>query len=161
MASPVESKQGGARVRIPPPLVLVAFLLAGFLLRPLVAPPPLPFSRTVQIIIGGVLFLAAVALGGSARGLFSASGQDLRPWMPSPSLLVGGPYRLTRNPMYVAMFILEIAIGCFAGDLWIVLLAPMFLVTVHYTAVLREEAYLEEKFGDEYRAYKRRVRRYL
>jgi protein-S-isoprenylcysteine O-methyltransferase Ste14 len=81
--------------------------------------------------------------------------------MPSPSLVVGGPYRFTRNPMYVAMFLLQIAIGCFNHDLWIVLLAPATLMTIHYTAVLREEAYLEDKFADEYRAFKRRVRRYL
>ena len=161
MTSTAHSDEGGARVRVPPPLVLVAFVLAGFLLRPVVTPPPLPFSRTVQIVMGAVIFLAALALGGSARSLFSASGQDLRPWTPSPSLLVRGPYRFTRNPMYVAMFILQIAIGFFAGNLWIVLLAPAFLMTVHYAAVLREEAYLEDKFGDEYRAFKRRVRRYL
>ncbi|HEY2745533.1 MAG TPA: isoprenylcysteine carboxylmethyltransferase family protein [Polyangia bacterium] len=85
----------------------------------------------------------------------------LRPWTPKTVLVAEGAYRFTRNPMYVAMFILQIAIGCAVGDLWIVLLAPAFLMTVHYTAVLGEEAYLEEKFGDEYRAFKRRVRRYL
>ncbi|HEY2744073.1 MAG TPA: hypothetical protein VGL86_05605, partial [Polyangia bacterium] len=99
MTSALESKQGGARVRIPPPLVLVAFLLAGFVLRRVVTPPPLPFSRTVQIVVGAVVFVAAFALGWSARSLFAASGQDLRPWTPSPSLLVRGPYRFTRNPM--------------------------------------------------------------
>ncbi|HEY1586248.1 MAG TPA: isoprenylcysteine carboxylmethyltransferase family protein, partial [Polyangia bacterium] len=97
----------------------------------------------------------------SARQLFVTSGQDPKPWMPSPSLVVRGPYRFTRNPMYVGMTLLQVGIGFLHGNLWIVLLAPALLLTVHYTAVLREEAYLEEKFGDAYRAFKRRVRRYL
>jgi protein-S-isoprenylcysteine O-methyltransferase Ste14 len=56
---------------------------------------------------------------------------------------------------------LEIGIGLMLGNLWVVLLAAVYLVVVHYTAVLPEEAYLDEKFGDSYRQYKQRVRRYL
>ncbi|HXU68470.1 MAG TPA: isoprenylcysteine carboxylmethyltransferase family protein [Polyangia bacterium] len=162
MTSSVQSGQGGARVRVPPPLVLLGLVLTGFVLRWVgVVPPPLPFSRTVQLVIGALLAAAGIALAVSARNLFAASGQDPRPWKPSPSLVLRGPYRFTRNPMYVGMFLLQIGIGLLSHNLWIVLLAVATLLIIHYTAVLHEEAYLEDKFGDDYRAFKRRVRRYL
>ena len=162
MTSPVQSKQGGARVRIPPPAVFLALVLTGFVLGWIgLVPPRLPFSRTVQIVIGALFAAGGIALAVSARNLFVASGQDPRPWRPSPSLVLRGPYRYTRNPMYLGMFLLQIGIGFLDRNLWIVLLAVATLMIIHYTAVLREEVYLEDKFGDEYRAFKRRVRRYL
>ena len=156
-----ESKEGGARVRIPPPLVFVASIGAGVGLRYAVAPPLLPLGRTVQLIVGGVIAVAAIALGGSAFGLFKKSGQDPKPWTPAPELLLAGPYRFTRNPMYVSMAMLQIAIGTMLGNLWVVLGAALSLLVVHYSAVLPEEAYLDEKFGELYRQLKKKVRRYL
>jgi protein-S-isoprenylcysteine O-methyltransferase Ste14 len=153
--------RGGARVRIPPPLVFLALIGAGVALRYVVAPPPLPGSRGEQFAVGGALVAMALAIGGSAVGLFKKSGQDARPWMPSPSLVLQGAYRFTRNPMYVGMTLIQIGIGVILDNLWIVVGAALALVVVHYTAVLREEAYLDEKFGDDYRAYKKKVRRWL
>jgi protein-S-isoprenylcysteine O-methyltransferase Ste14 len=156
-----ESKQGGARVRIPPPLVFVVLIGAGIGLRYLVAPPPLPGSRTVQLVVGALLVVAALGLGGTAFGLFKRSGQDPAPWKPAPSLVLEGVYRYTRNPMYVGMAMLQIGVGLMLGNLWVMLLAAVSLVVVHYSAVLPEEAYLDEKFGEPYRQYRKSVRRYL
>jgi protein-S-isoprenylcysteine O-methyltransferase Ste14 len=156
-----ESNEGGARVRMPPPLVFVMTIGLGVGLRYLVAPPPLPFARVVHFVVGAVLAVIALWLGGSAFGLFKRSGQDPAPWKPSPSLVLQGPYRFSRNPMYVSMMLLQIAIGLFLGNLWVVLLAAASLMVVHYCAVLPEEAYLAEKFGEPYRRYKSSVRRYL
>ena len=153
--------RGGARVRLPPPLLLLAVIGAGVGLRYVVPPPPLPGGRAVQFAVGGALIALALAIGGSAFGLFKKSGQDPVPWKPSPSLVVQGAYRFTRNPMYVGMTLILIGIGLVLDDLWLVIGAALFLVVVHDTAVLPEEAYLDEKFGDDYRAYKKKVRRYL
>ena len=153
--------RGGARVRIPPPLVFLTLIGAGAALRYVVAPPPLPGSRLVQLVVGAVIAVAAFLLGVPAQLLFRRSGQHPAPWKPSPSLVLQGPYRFTRNPMYVGMTGVQIGIGVMLGNLWVVLLAALSLLIVHYTAVLREEAYLEEKFGEDYRTFKKRVRRYL
>lgn len=153
--------RGGARVKLPPPLVFLALIGAGVGLRYLAPPPPLPGSRNVQFAVGGALVALALAIGGSAFGLFKRSGQDPAPWKPSPSLVLQGAYRFTRNPMYVSMVLIQIGIGVILDNLWVVVGAAFALVVVHYTAVLREEAYLEEKFGDDYRQFKKRVRRYL
>lgn len=153
--------RGGARVRLPPPLVFLLLIGAGVGLRYLVVPPPLPGSRAVQFAVGGAFVVLALFIGGSAVGLFKKSGQDPAPWKPSPSLVLQGAYRFTRNPMYVSMVLVQIGIGVVLDNLWIVVGAAFGIVIVHYTAVLREEAYLEEKFGDDYRQFKKRVRRYL
>ncbi len=153
--------RGGARVKLPPPLLLLALIGVGVGMRYYPVPPPLPGGRAVQFAVAGVLVALALAIGGSAFGLFRKTGQHPAPWKPSPSLVVQGAYRFTRNPMYVSMTLIILALGFALDDLWLVIGAALFLVVVHYTAVLPEEAYLEEKFGDDYRAFKKKVRRYL
>jgi protein-S-isoprenylcysteine O-methyltransferase Ste14 len=92
---------------------------------------------------------------------FRRTGQDPAPWKPSPSLILDGPYRFSRNPIYTGMTLVQLGVGISAGNGWIVLLAPLALLIVHVTAVLPEEAYLGERFGESYLRYKESVRRYL
>ena len=155
-----QSKQGGARVRFPPPLVFVAWTVVGVVLQRLV-PLRAGGVRALGIVAGAVVIAAGAALIAWAMGLFRRTGQDPRPWMPSPSMIVEGPYRRTRNPMYVGMTLMQLGTGFAANDLWISLLAGVSLYGVHHLAVLPEEAYLTERFGDAYRAYRASVRRYL
>jgi protein-S-isoprenylcysteine O-methyltransferase Ste14 len=155
METGARSAQGGARVRVPPPLVfLAAIVLGAFLpgLRP-------SFARSAPA--GAVVLLLGLGLGFWAVGWFRRTGQDPKPWMPSPELILRGPYRFSRNPMYVGMTLFTMGLGGLLARGFIVLLAPVALWLVHRLAVLPEEAYLTEKFGDAYLAYKARVRRYL
>jgi len=126
----------GAAVRFPPPFVYAIALVAGALLQGFVL--PLPF---------GVSFGARVAVAAVAAGLGVA--------------LITGIYRYTRNPMYVGMALLQLAIGVGFGNLWIVALLPLVLAIIYAIAIRHEEAYLERKFGETYLAYKRSVRRWL
>ncbi len=153
--------RGGARVRLPAPLVVVASILVGVGLRYLIVPPPLPGSRLLQLVVGAIVLIAGFAFGVPAFRMMKKSGQDPKPWKPSPELLAQGIYRYTRNPMYVGMTLNIIGVGLLLGNLWVVLMAALFLVVVHYTSVLPEEAYLDEKFGEPYREYRKQVRRYL
>jgi protein-S-isoprenylcysteine O-methyltransferase Ste14 len=155
-----ESEQGGARVRFPPPLVYLGFVLLGVALRYL-RPLALDVDRGVLIAVGAAAALAGIALVLSARLWFSRTGQDPRPWRPSPELILRGPYRFTRNPMYLGIFLFQLGIGVALDNLWIVLLAPASLLVVHFIAVRPEEAHLEQKFGEPYRRFKASVRRYL
>ena len=111
--------------------------------------------------IGAVLALAGFGLMFGGIGVFWRSRTSILPVRPASTLVIAGPYRFTRNPMYVGMTLILVGIGFALDDLWLVIGAALFLVVVHYTAVLPEEAYLDEKFGDDYRAYKKKVRRYL
>ena len=155
-----QSKQGGARVRFPPPLVFVACTAVGVAFQRLV-PLRAGGARALGVVVGAAVIAAGAALVAWAFGLFRRTGQDARPWTPSPSIIVEGPYKRTRNPMYVGMTLIQVGVGFAANDLWISLLAGPSLYGVHHLAVLPEEAYLTERFGDAYRAYRASVRRYL
>jgi protein-S-isoprenylcysteine O-methyltransferase Ste14 len=158
---PVQSKHGGANVRVPPPLVFLGLIGVGLFLGWRVHALPLPVPLIARLVSGGICVVGGLALIFWAGGLFRRSGQDPAPWKPSPSLVLQGPYRFTRNPMYVGMTAIQIGVGACAGNLWILLLAPVALLVVHVIAVVPEEAYLVERFGADYERYKRGVRRYL
>ena len=141
-------------MRLPPPLVFAAAILIGWFI------PGLRFAGPLRWL--GLLLLAGgAAIGFAAVGWFRKTGQDPTPWKPSPELILQGPYRFTRNPMYVGMLLLTLGVGLLAGRLWIAVLAPLALLVVHFTAVLPEERYLTAKFGEPYTNFTRRVRRYL
>ena len=152
-----KSTERGARVRFPPPLVFAAAIVAGWLLPGL----RLHQHHAARISAGALLLAAGLGLGLAAVGLFRKTGQDPKPWKPTPELIFAGPYRYTRNPMYLGMTLLALSAAAFAGRGWIALLAPVALAAVHFTAVLREEEYLAEQFGAPYLAYQAKVRRYL
>jgi protein-S-isoprenylcysteine O-methyltransferase Ste14 len=105
-------------------------------------------------VVGLALMVAAVIE-------FRRTGQDPKPWKPTPELILRGPYRFTRNPMYVGLTLTQLGLGLALGHLWIALLAPCSLAVVHFMAVLPEERYLSDKFGNGYREYCRQIRRYL
>lgn len=155
------SIEHGARVRFPPPLVFLLGILAGVALHYLVLPASVPLDHVVTAIVGTVIGLTGFAVVISARILFSRTGQNPIPWKPTPELILQGPYRYTRNPMYVGVTILQVGIGVSFNNLWIAALALPALTIVHFIAVLPEEKYLTEKFGEPYKAYLTRVRRYV
>ena len=103
----------------------------------------------------GVLFMV-----GAIR-LFVATGQDPKPWRPSPELIAAGIYRVSRNPMYISMAVFQASLGVAIGNAWVVLLVPMSMATVYWTAIRHEEQYLGDKFGEAYVRYTRSVRRWL
>jgi len=156
--APVER---GARVRFPPPLVFLSAVLIGVAIDRYVAAAPIPIDRSIGMGLGVVTALCGVALLVSSRIHFSRTGQSVIPWKPTPELIFRGPYTFTRNPMYLGMTLVVIGLGVALNNRWIAAFAVPALLIVHVIAVLPEEAYLSEKFGDSYRAYLGRVRRYL
>jgi protein-S-isoprenylcysteine O-methyltransferase Ste14 len=157
----VHSEYGGANVRFPPPLVFLGLIVLGVALQRLVWPLTVPFALWPRVIAGAAVAVGGLRLAVVARVLFTRTGQDPAPWRPSPELLVQGIYRYTRNPMYIGLTLFQLGLGIALGNGWIAALSPVGLALVHFIAVLPEEAYLTEKFGESYRDYKRAVRRYL
>jgi protein-S-isoprenylcysteine O-methyltransferase Ste14 len=160
MAQP-DSVERGARVRFPPPLVFLGATFLGVAFGSFVTPAPVTVGRPIGLVIGLLILACGVALVVSARIPFIRTGQSPVPWRPSPSLIFEGPYRFTRNPMYLGVTLIELGLGLAISNLWISLFAAPALLTVHLIAVLPEERYLSEKFGEPYRVYLARVRRYL
>jgi protein-S-isoprenylcysteine O-methyltransferase Ste14 len=110
---------------------------------------------------GIVFIILAPTLALSAMRTMKAAGTNTRPSEPALTIVRGGPFRFTRNPMYLALCLLQIALGFFLND-WITLLfvVPLALI-LHYGVVLREERYLTAKFGEPYLQYKGQVRRWI
>ena len=147
-------------VKAPPPLFLLPPLLLGLVLHFVVS---LPFLPTVwlQLVIGiPIMFLAAVSIISAVKTLrranttFSLSKE-------STALVTQGPYRFSRHPSYLAAVVIYLGIGMAVNALWLVLFPPIPVVVITLTAMRREEAYLERKFGAEYLSYKSRVRPWL
>jgi protein-S-isoprenylcysteine O-methyltransferase Ste14 len=155
------SAERGANVRFPPPLVFLSAILLGVGFRYVVTPAPVPAARAISVVGGILIIMAGLGIIASARILFSRTGQNPMPWKPSPELILKGPYRFTRNPMYLGVTLFEIGLGLAVNNLWISLFALPALATVHFIAVLPEERYLSGKFGESYKNYVVRVRRYL
>lgn len=151
----------GAAVAIAPPLFYLGGVLVGVIVHEFVQPLGLGLSAALRFGTGAVVSVLGVALLIGAIGLFRRTGQDPRPWEATPAIIWTGVYRLTRNPMYLGMALLQIAIGLVLGNGWIIILVPVVLAFVHTLVVRQEEAYLERKFGDEYIRYKASVRRWI
>jgi protein-S-isoprenylcysteine O-methyltransferase Ste14 len=155
-----DSTERGANVHIPPPLIYIGFIVLGALLQYKLAPIPFPDDGWIRIA-GVIIVLAALALIFSALAAFRRTGQDPKPWTPSPELIVQGPYRWTRNPMYVGLTLILVGLGLALNNPWFSLLSAAALPIVHFIAVLPEEDYLKAKFGSSFEDYRRKVRRYL
>src|SRR5205807_8385244 len=109
-------------------------LLVGVFLQRNVFPIHVPVPRPIRLAAGVSFVVAAIALFAAALRLFRATGQHPRPWLPSPSLILEGPYRRSRNPIYVAMTLMQIGLGLLLDDVWIVLLSAASLAVVHVVA---------------------------
>ena len=122
----------------------------------------LPIMDYRYCLICGVAFIIlAPALALSALATMRKAGTNIHPAEPSLTIVRGGPYRFTRNPMYLALCFLQIALGFFLND-WVTLLFVLpIALTLHYGVILREERYLAGKFGETYLQLKRDVRRWL
>ena len=151
-----------AGVIAPPPLLALAALVIGLLLDWL-APAYVLYlllSLTERIVIGLVLMAAGAALALPAIRAFRSAGTHVEPWKPALALATTGIYGYVRNPMYVGLTLLLVGLGvAFASD-WTLVMTVAFALTIHFGVVLREERYLEAKFGEAYRKYKARVPRY-
>jgi len=148
-----------AGVIAPPPIIVLALLLAGVELDRIW--PASFLNAPAQIAAGVVLIVPAIALALWAIRLFRRKGTEVEPWKPSTALVIEGPYTKTRNPMYLAMVTLFAGLALAIDSLWLVALCPVLVLVLHYGVIRREERYLEGLFGDDYRAYCRRVRRWV
>jgi protein-S-isoprenylcysteine O-methyltransferase Ste14 len=150
--------QGKPHWLVPPVYFLVALLLMGFFHR---AAPGAQVIEAPYRYAGLVLGALALALILWAALLFRRAGTNIRPYLPSTRLVLGGPYRFTRNPMYLGMAGMLLGAALYAGSLTPFIVIPAFMGLIQERFILAEEAKLEAAFGAEYLAYKARVRRWL
>jgi protein-S-isoprenylcysteine O-methyltransferase Ste14 len=146
-------------VRFPPPLIYASAVVAGVLLDRRWS---LPIgAEALRSILGWLLLAGSLLLMGMSVGTFRRRRTSFLPFRPATTLVITGPYRYTRNPMYVAATLLTAAFGLWLNTWWpIILLVPTLMIVRHYV-IAREESYMRRRFGSEYDAYTKQVRRWL
>ena len=149
-----------AHVMIRPPLAWGLAVLAGFGLNWLVPLPFLPADLPGSWL-GAMMFVFALALVVWAIVTMTRAGSNVPTNRPTTAIVESGPYRFTRNPIYLGMFLGLIGLTIAFNNLWLLVTLVPFVIVIRYGVVAREEVYLERKFGDVYRSYRARVRRWL
>jgi protein-S-isoprenylcysteine O-methyltransferase Ste14 len=147
-----------SRFLVPPLYFLMALLLMGFFHR---AAPGAHIFQTPYRYAGIVLAAGALGLIVWAALLFRRAGTNIRPFLPSTALVVAGPYKYTRNPMYLGMAGILLGAGVFMGSITPFVVIPAFMALITERFIVPEEAKLEDAFGRDYLDYKARVRRWL
>jgi protein-S-isoprenylcysteine O-methyltransferase Ste14 len=149
-----------ARVIVRPPLAWGLAVIAGLALDWLVPLPFLPAGLPAAWL-GALMFVLALALFAWAIVTMTRAGSNGPTNRPTTAIVENGPYRFTRNPIYLGMFLGLLGLAIAFDNLWLLITLVPFALVIRYGVVAREEAYLERKFGDVYRGYRSRVRRWL
>ena len=156
---PSSNPPNHAGVWIPPPLLYVLPLLLARFLQTVIPLPFLPAglvagAAALFLIVGGILCIWSV-------GLFRRFKTSLIPVKPTATLVLRGPYKLSRNPMYLGLLCLYLAAAFWMNCVWALVLVPLVIVIVQRMVIEKEERYLEQQFGEAYRQYKAQVRRWV
>jgi len=142
---------------VPPPLLYGIPLAAGLVLH---HGRPRPIFPDAIAMVAGPFLVALGLIAVPAILAFRRAGTSPRPWQPTTALVTGGPYKISRNPMYLGFTLIYSGVSVWANSLWPVLALPVVLVVMD-RQIAREEAYLEHLFGDDFRRYRARVRRWI
>ena len=154
-----ESERHGPGVRIHPPIIYALSILSGFVLSSY-WPQAMPFGIHGHFY-GGIVLALVLLLAGFSILEFHRASTDVRPDKPDTALINSGPYRFTRNPLYIGLTLVQITVALWFNNAWVLIMViPSVMVITQY-AIRREERYLEKLFGQDYLDYKRRVRRWL
>lgn len=153
------SKPKTASVIAPPPLIYLAGIVIGLLLRSPVPTPILP--RGLGYGLGAILILAAVWISVWGVREMRHAGTAVNPRIPTTALVTTGPFRFSRNPLYVSLTLCYLGIAISAQSLWALVLLVVVIAVMQYGVIHREERYLEDRFEAEYRRYQERVRRWV
>ena len=157
----VMSENGNDRAGViaPPPLIYLAGIGVGLALEYIWPAPLLP--QDVQYGVGAALIAVAFLIAVPAFLQFRKAKTDVDPYKPVTAIISTGPFRWTRNPLYLAMAVLQLGVAFAVDGIWIALMIVPAVIVIQYGVIVREERYLERKFGDEYLSYKTAVRRWV
>ena len=150
-----------AGVIVLPPFIFLGFLVAATVLEAAVPLPVLSAHAIARYLAGAALAACGFVMIGMGMRRFVAAGTNIPPNLPTTALVVDGIYQRTRNPLYLGTTLVYLGLAFAAGSLWAVMLLVPLVWVINVGVIAREESYLERRFGDAYRAYQGRVRRWL
>ena len=159
MSTTTEAQQGARVIFVPPPLYYIAGLAAGMAINSVVV---LPLGgRPATTVAGAVLTTLGLALALAGVAAVIRHRTTIVPHHPVATLLTGGAYRLSRNPMYTGLAIAYLGLTLLFGSWWPLALWPLVVAAVRHLVIRPEEQYLARRFGQTYTDYQSRVRRWL
>jgi protein-S-isoprenylcysteine O-methyltransferase Ste14 len=152
-------KKDAPNVIAPPPLIFSGgLLLGGFVAWH----HPFPvFPPTISLVVGFLLSVVGTGVIVTTWRQMNTAKTNIEPWKPTTAILDSGLFGISRNPIYVAMILIYLGVTCLFNSIWFLPFLPIVLLIIYFGVILREEKYLESKFGDEYLNYKKRVRRWI
>lgn len=157
--SPDPTPKNPTGIKLPPPLIFLASILLGMGIQRVV--PLGLIGGGLGDVLGLLLSLAGLLLVVlTARELFKAR-TTIRPDRGATSLIKAGPFRISRNPIYLGFAMLQVGVGLTLDNAWILLLVGVDILLLNRFVIVREERYLEATFGPAYRDYCSRVRRWI
>lgn len=157
----LKNKKDHPGVYVPPPLIYVLFFLLAVFMQKHFPLPQIIISSYLHKAIGVALILTALPFMITSLRQFYLSKNTVVTIMPAASLQTTGIYSISRNPMYVGLALIYLALSSFIGNGWNIALFPVLIAVVQFYIISREEKYLTRRFGNEYLNYKRKVRRWL
>lgn len=150
-----------SNVIAPPPLIYGVAVLAGLALHWWAWPLPLPLEGVMKHYAGWAVMAPGLLLLMWAMRSFSRANTAIIPYNTTTTVVPTGPYRFSRNPMYISMALVQVGFALMFATAWILILLVPVMAVIRYGVVAREERYLERKFGAGYLSYKNSVRRWL
>ncbi len=157
----MNSKPDNPGIYIPPPIYIITVFLLALILQHVIPIKATFLLPIISKIIGWVLILVSALLGFTALYQFYRSGTTHLTFKPVTALQTTGLYSLTRNPMYLGLFLFYTGVSLLIGSWWHLALLPVLFLVFQEYIIKREEQYLERRFGQQYLDYKNKVRRWL
>ena len=149
----------GPRIFVPPPLITLTMLGAGWGVEQYWAVNITDASWIHTVGIG--LLVVSLSLAIAAALPFFFHKTSIEPWQPTSTIIQSGVYGFSRNPIYLAFCLASSGIGFYLNSLWVLASVFPLVLVLQFAVIRREEIYLEKKFGEHYLEYKNRVRRWL
>ncbi len=150
-----------ANIIAPPPLILIVLLALGLSIHWMFPVSIVNFPLPVRLSIGISPIIVSAIISVLSIQIMFKKKTTINPYKQTTSIIDMGPFSFTRNPLYVSIILFYIGFAVLVNSLWILVFLPVLFIILDRGVVIREEKYLERKFGDEYLQYKSRVRRWL
>ena len=154
-------KSKAAQVWFFPPYLVFLGLIISFLLEFLIYRNQIFDNSIIFRFLGIILTIAAILLFVKSVRIFNLRKEKLHPRSISTQIFKDGPFQFSRNPIYLAMFVLLIGVGLTLNSFWFLYSGLVVAIMIHYGVIIPEENYLEKEFGKDYLEYKKSVRRWL
>lgn len=154
-----QPKADTAGLPVPPPFIFLAFLIVGLLLSAIFPTDLLPIA--LRLILGVAVMAIGLFIASRAFRVMRDAHTPIDPFEPTSAIVDDGPYRFSRNPIYLSLALAYLGLAIIVNAVWAIVLWPLVFIAVTYIIVVREEKYLEAKFGEVYTQYKSKVRRWI